>query len=676
MNKTIMINLDTNFLHFNFVFLSDRMPISEDSRDALALLQDLQKSVKNAEDLRNNAQVNDDLNTLISVLESPVFQSILNIQDSLRELKKQVHLHPSILPEDFDITSSGELILNLPQADDDSPYTNGFDSNDNRNGVEKREDADEIAESEGASFLTSATTSTLQAAEKQEQSSNRLGFDPQLQNVVDEAAEGRPVSVITLFKPDGKSLGFSVVGLKSEHKGELGIYVQEIQPEGIAGLDGQMREGDQILAIDGQVLDCNISHQQAIAILQQARGKVELVVARGEVGDDTSLSSGQQPDSPDSIIPSDWCQVEVIDLVNDGTGLGFGIIGGQQTGVVVKTILPGGVADRDGRLLPGDFILQINQHWLRGVASEQVASVLRSCGTHVRLVVARPVDPGDPSTIHGPAPVLPTQVLSNQSQLEAHLSLSNQSANNMVTLPDFNDKYRVTSGGSGGTTAPLPTPAVTGARELPEIETMDVELVKDNQGLGITIAGYTCEREELSGIFVKSVTDGSAADRSGMVQVNDQIVEVDGLSLQGYTNQQAVEMLRSTGRVVKLKLVRYVHGLKFEQLQQAIASSNTTTPVSASTEVYINQYSLQLSIDILSFRIPLQFRNPRSHHPDPHSGLTLCWRRTCHLYTVRGESQTPACPPPRRRSRPWPLSRSLPRWSTRGSSAPKSRRPS
>ena len=66
------------------------------------------------------------------------------------------------------------------------------------------------------------------------------------------------------------------------------------------------------------------------------------------------------------------CQVEVIELVNDGTGLGFGIIGGQQTGVVVKTILPGGVADRDTRLLPGDFILQINQHWLRGVASEQV----------------------------------------------------------------------------------------------------------------------------------------------------------------------------------------------------------------------------------------------------------------------------------------------------------------
>ena len=216
---------------------------------------------------------------------------------------------------------------------------------------------------------------------------------------------------------------------------------EHIQPEGIAGLDGQLREGDQILAIDGQVLDCNISHQQAISILQQARGQVVLVVARGEGEDDISMSSSQQ--QSDSIIPSDWCQVEVIDLVNDGTGLGFGIIGGQQTGVVVKTILPGGVADRDGRLLPGDFILQINQHWLRGVASEQVASVLRSCGTHVRLVVARPVDPADTSTVHGLAPVLPTQVLSNQQQLEAHLSLQpHAAAPGLITLPDFNDQYR------------------------------------------------------------------------------------------------------------------------------------------------------------------------------------------------------------------------------------------
>lgn len=49
-------------------------------------------------------------------------------------------------------------------------------------------------------------------------------------------------------------------------------------------------------------------------------------------------------------LTSEWVQVEVIDLLNDGTGLGFGIIGGKSTGVVVKTILPGGVADKVGTM--------------------------------------------------------------------------------------------------------------------------------------------------------------------------------------------------------------------------------------------------------------------------------------------------------------------------------------
>lgn len=61
----------------------------------------------------------------------------------------------------------------------------------------------------------------------------------------------------------------------------------------------------------------------------------------------------------DSLLGTEWAQVEAIDLVNDGTGLGFGIVGVRTMGVVVKTILAGGVADRDGRLQSGDHILQV-----------------------------------------------------------------------------------------------------------------------------------------------------------------------------------------------------------------------------------------------------------------------------------------------------------------------------
>lgn len=37
---------------------------------------------------------------------------------------------------------------------------------------------------------------------------------------------------------------------------------------------------------------------------------------------------------------------------------------------------------------------------------------------------------------------------------------------------------------------------------------------------------------------------------------NDRPLQVDGVNIQGYTNQQAVEVLRHTGQTVHLKLIR------------------------------------------------------------------------------------------------------------------------
>lgn len=43
---------------------------------------------------------------------------------------------------------------------------------------------------------------------------------------------------------------------------------------------------------------------------------------------------------------SDLIQLEVINLFNDGSGLGFGIISGRGVGVIIKTIVPHGISDR------------------------------------------------------------------------------------------------------------------------------------------------------------------------------------------------------------------------------------------------------------------------------------------------------------------------------------------
>lgn len=214
------------------------------------------------------------------------------------------------------------------------------------------------------------------------------------------------------------------------------------------------------------------------------------------------------------------------------------------------------------------------------MGSEQVATVLRQSGTHVRLVVARPADlSSDCKYLSSSAPLVPTRLLNDSTELDHYLiqhkypPIFRKPNEHVAESYDFNQSKGYIGLPRIPASPSLPLLNLDMAMKIPEMEKFTVELKKDANGLGITIAGYVCEKEELSGIFVKSVSKGSAADISGKIHVNDRIVEVDGQSLQGYSNLQAVEVLRSSGNTVRLCLERYLHGPKYEQLQQAIAAS-------------------------------------------------------------------------------------------------------
>lgn len=56
----------------------------------------------------------------------------------------------------------------------------------------------------------------------------------------------------------------------------------------------------------------------------------------------------------------------------------------------------------------------------------------------------------------------------------------------------------------------------------------------------------------------------------------DRPLQVDGVNIQGYTNQQAVEVLRHTGQTVHLKLIR--RGFRPEEIPPAVAPSVTVLP--------------------------------------------------------------------------------------------------
>nr|XP_058927110.1 multiple PDZ domain protein isoform X10 [Kogia breviceps] len=499
-----------------------------DKNRALQAAERLQAKLRERGDVANE----DKLNLLKSVLQSPLFSQILNLQTSVQQLKDQVniatptisnvecahipHLSPAVIP-----TLQNESFLLSP----------------NNGNLE---------------VLTGLGTAHINGKPACDE------FDQLIKNM----AQGRQIEVFELLKPPCGGLGFSVVGLRSENRGELGIFVQEIQEGSVAHRDGRLKETDQILAINGQALDQTITHQQAISILQKAKDTVKLVIARGSLPQLISPIVSRSPSAASTISahsnPVHWQHVETIELVNDGSGLGFGIVGGKATGVIVKTILPGGVADQHGRLCSGDHILKIGDTDLAGMSSEQVAQVLRQCGNRVKLMIARGAME---------EPMVPTSL-------------------------------GITLNSSPSSTPERRVDASTQKSE--ENETFDVELTKNVQGLGITIAGYIGDKKlEPSGIFVKSITKSSAVEHDGRIQIGDQIIAVDGTNLQGFTNQQAVEVLRHTGQTVHLTLMR--RGAKQDAelvSREDITKDAVLSPVNAS----VSKENYEEDEDSLSLR--------------------------------------------------------------------------
>lgn len=111
------------------------MHLNADISSALQLLEDIKQTVDDLNDPKVQSITSQDLNLLISVLENPIFRSIVTVQDSLCELNQQLGQHPSILPVDFDITAAGELAINIPPGgelftpsyDEEYPSSRDFD---------------------------------------------------------------------------------------------------------------------------------------------------------------------------------------------------------------------------------------------------------------------------------------------------------------------------------------------------------------------------------------------------------------------------------------------------------------------------------------------------------------------------------------------------------------------
>ncbi|XP_026155201.1 synaptojanin-2-binding protein [Mastacembelus armatus] len=87
---------------------------------------------------------------------------------------------------------------------------------------------------------------------------------------------------------------------------------------------------------------------------------------------------------------------------------------------------------------------------------------------------------------------------------------------------------------------------------------VDIKLKRGPAGLGFNIVGGVDQQYIMndSGIYVSKIKEDGAAGLDGRLQEGDKILAINGVKLEGQTHRDAVELFRTAGEDVELRVLK------------------------------------------------------------------------------------------------------------------------
>ncbi|XP_078585630.1 protein scribble homolog isoform X48 [Branchiostoma floridae x Branchiostoma japonicum] len=242
-----------------------------------------------------------------------------------------------------------------------------------------------------------------------------------------------------------------------------------------------------------------------------------------------------------------------------GMGLGVSIAGGRGStpykgddeGIFISRVSEDGPAGKAG-VKVGDKLLGVNNVHLEEAEHHEAVDCLRNSGNTVQVVVMREVmverkplpQPSVAVPVTNTPPGSPEKALTDeQASAKKH----------------------------GVTFAPEPEVEI-------HAETIATTLVRDQRGLGFSIAGgkgSTPYKGNDTGVFISRIAEDGIAEADGKLDVGDKIISINGTDVTEARHDQAVSLLTSSDRI---QLVIYREHLVINQDPPASTTPKARPP--------------------------------------------------------------------------------------------------